>query len=315
MSLDAIVEKVPSLAVPAGAAVFSYSLLLILSRSLTLKNVVLDWLTSPNQAATLHGQFLIIRTKLFGATAFSVRRNISIGFVFLSLTAFLLVAELLDSSNRMLAFSAFYALLFKIMWFGLPLVSFVLLLLAFLLSHLIVYVFDNITFRLWRARRSLSSYVLMLIPGYVVCFMASSFVSALGLAAFSNTEASFLSVVRGAIVSTPVLVGALILRAIELSKEGPGGLEVLIPWGIIIGGLGTFLLCMGSVLLSTAVYLVYVVGLFILRAEYLIRYKYDYDQGDILDNPIAYIAKITAAVVFVSVWLLQTGWRTLVGAL
>src|ERR1700722_5492984 len=292
-------EAFSLITVPFAVAGSAYTALKLLSRSEPLQLATLNWLTNRDPTATIHRQYILLRRVFYGGTALSWRRNASFAIVFLAFFLILFAAaniQIGPEAGFLKSIIAMYAIWYFHFWSVAPLECFLLLLLGFLICHASFYIFDVIPLRWRRFGNNFWKYLLLLAAGYLICILL---LFPLGLASNSligmrRDENIFYALGR-AFGGIPEPFHSLFF------SESDHDLGDALVFAAKVGIFGTMALCLSAVMVITTINLAYAGGLGLLKTEYLLRGKYGYSQDAILEDPISYLAAMTAVVIFIVV--------------
>ena len=221
---------------------------------------------------------------------------------------FLVLAALLPPSSPKAWFETLvhaYAVFYFWFWYQIPLIALGLLLIAFLLSHMAFALFDFITLRIWAFGNSLLAYAALLLVGYAVMLTVVLFLSSFIPYIVSGSDApkdiwQFLS---KAINTIPSMFADASKPAEGEDDWGPG-----IALLMLTGVLGTAAICFSAIFAITSLNLLYAASLGLLKIDSVLRGRFKWSQGHILERPVDYIAAVSAVLVFVVTWVVNFAW-------
>jgi hypothetical protein len=275
----------------------------LLGQSQPLRQAALDWLTSNNQASPIHYHFLLIRRQLWGAGVFSKRRNTFIAltffFIFIALNFISKFGVFADSDSTTALMIALYSHGYAAIWHKYPFASIIMTCGAFILVHLAIMTFDNLMHGMRRQQASSLLYIAMLLLTLIVFTAAACALTAVAIFYLFNTGvvSGFWSYIK----AVPTLVFDL--------RQGPNGDDGR---GMsLIAALclfGTAAICMIPILIASAVNVLHSTALGMLTSDGLLRRYYQWNQDDILKDPMKYIGAIAGITTFAISWAALAAW-------
>lgn len=176
-----------------------------------------------------------------------------------------------------------------------PVTSTFILIIAFIISHVSFIIFDYITLRVYSFGNSLSLYLGLILISYLIIGTITIF-----LACFtpyvllpSTIPDNFHDLIASSLTRIPDTIA-------EIQKpRNPDDYGDMVARFTLTGILGTGAMCFAAVFISTVFNLVYAFALGVLKADYILRSQYVWNQDQILKEPVEYISAAMSIIVFI----------------
>jgi hypothetical protein len=281
-----------------------------------VKQAILDWLTHPNQAAALKQLHLAVRAIILGPKAFNKQRlGLSMGIVALWMIALLL--SRIISPNINLYFAAVQYFDFAITH---PAICLLLVALTVIFLLIVIAIFDFLLSWEVIGRSGLVFNLCWLGVAYLLAALVALFLARLCAYAYALT----IDDLRSSIVDPPWVIAKqvvldclqfsarMLLDPAKLARLVFGSIQFLIssftdtfdglmgvamihgalPVTVLYASLVIYPMLTTSIFALTILNVAYVLGLILIRVDFLVREKYGFDQEVMLKEPVEYLGRV-----------------------